>query len=165
MAHEQDLLMSQMEDWLTTAEAARLSGLSRQRIDQLSRLGPLDAVRVGDRRYISRRSLELWASGRPHRVRWRPRSLRELRFKRAEILLLAGRHHLRDVRVFGSVARDEADDVSDVDLLVGRAKPATAADVAEFAADLEDSLGCRVDVIVDDGGAAVSRIAHDAVAL
>ena len=37
---------------------------------------------------------------------------------RAEILALAERHGVGDVRVFGSMARGDAGDVSDVDLLV-----------------------------------------------
>lgn len=157
--------MGQLDDLLTTAEAARLSGLSRQRIDQLSRLGPLDPVTVGDRRFITKRSLETWARGRAYRVQWRPRTLRELRFKRSEILSLADRHHLANVRVFGSVARDEAGDRSDVDLLVARTDAATAADVAEFAADLEDSLGCRVDVVVENDGRGAASLTIGAVPL
>ena len=37
---------------------------------------------------------------------------------RAEFLALAERRGLPDVRVFGSMARDDADETSDVDLLV-----------------------------------------------
>ena len=36
---------------------------------------------------------------------------------RAEILAIAKRHGIREVRVFGSMARGDADDDSDVDLL------------------------------------------------
>lgn len=54
-----------------------------------------------------------------------------MRFKRAEILSLARRLHLENVRVFGSVARDDANEASDVDILVSRSEDASAADVAE----------------------------------
>ena len=58
-----------------------------------------------------------------------------LREKRAEILRIAAEHGARDVRVFGSVARGEADPESDVDFLV----------------ELESLLGCRVDVVTSRG--------------
>jgi uncharacterized protein len=38
--------------------------------------------------------------------------------KRAEVLRLAESHGARNIRVFGSVARGEASDTSDLDLLV-----------------------------------------------
>jgi predicted nucleotidyltransferase len=41
-----------------------------------------------------------------------------VRSRRGELLRIAARHGARDVRVFGSVARGEADDASDVDFLV-----------------------------------------------
>ena len=41
-----------------------------------------------------------------------------LKEKREEILRLAAKHGARNVRVFGSVARGEADEQSDIDLLV-----------------------------------------------
>ena len=45
-------------------------------------------------------------------------TLEELRTLRGEILRVAGDHGAANVRVFGSVARGEADPSSDVDLLV-----------------------------------------------
>jgi predicted nucleotidyltransferase len=42
----------------------------------------------------------------------------QLRENRDQILKIAERHGARNVRVFGSVARGEADDQSDIDLLV-----------------------------------------------
>jgi hypothetical protein len=41
-----------------------------------------------------------------------------LKTKREEILKIAARHGARNVRVFGSAARGEADEKSDIDLLV-----------------------------------------------
>jgi predicted nucleotidyltransferase len=41
-----------------------------------------------------------------------------LREQRQEILQTAARHGARNVRVFGSVARGEADEQSDIDFLV-----------------------------------------------
>ena len=42
-----------------------------------------------------------------------------LKGKREEILRIAAKHGARNVRVFGSLARGEADAQSDIDLLVG----------------------------------------------
>ena len=140
---------------MSTTEAARYAGVSRQRIDQLARTGVLDSEMVGGRRLVNRDSLDAWIRERWYRQAWRPRNLQDLRIKRAEILDLARSHHLANVRVFGSVARGEAGPNSDVDILIDREPEATVLDIAEFATDLEDSLGCRVDVIVDSGDSSV----------
>jgi hypothetical protein len=55
-----------------------------------------------------------------------------LREKREEILRLAAKHGARNVRVFGSVARGEADEQSDLDLLVeGEMRPNEAGRIVE----------------------------------
>ena len=41
-----------------------------------------------------------------------------LKAKRQDILRIAAKHGVRSIRVFGSVARGEADEQSDVDFLV-----------------------------------------------
>jgi predicted nucleotidyltransferase len=74
-----------------------------------------------------------------------------LRAKREEILRIAERHGARNVRVFGSAARGEATDVSDIDLLVstpGETSPWFPAGLVE---ELEALLGRRVDVVTEDG--------------
>jgi len=45
-------------------------------------------------------------------------SLELLREKRSEILSICAKHGAKNVRVFGSVARGEADEQSDIDFLV-----------------------------------------------
>lgn len=60
---------------------------------------------------------------------------------------LARVSHLRDVRVFGSVARGEQDADSDVDLLVTADPEATMFDVAQFEMDLETILGVPVTAV------------------
>jgi predicted nucleotidyltransferase len=71
--------------------------------------------------------------------------------RRQEILTLAARHGANNVRVFGSVARGAAGPESDLDLLVefepGRGLLAHAALVRE----LEQLLGCKVDVVSQNG--------------
>lgn len=77
--------------------------------------------------------------------------LMALQQRREEILALASRHGVRNLRVFGSVARGEARPDSDIDLLVefepGRGLLAHAALIRE----LEQLLGCRVDVASQNG--------------
>ena len=74
--------------------------------------------------------------------------LRDLvRSKRSEILALAERHGARDLALFGSVARGEADETSDLDLLVSFDEGRSLFDHVGLQQDLEDLLGIRVDVV------------------
>jgi len=71
--------------------------------------------------------------------------------KRLEILAIAQRHGARNVRVFGSAARGEARPDSDVDLLVDLEPGRTLLDHVALWQDLEELLGCRVDIVVEGG--------------
>ena len=78
--------------------------------------------------------------------------IRELvRSKREEILRIAARHGAVHVRIFGSTARDEADDESDVDFLVEMEPGRSLLDLGGLQFDLERLLGCRVDVVTERG--------------
>lgn len=76
---------------------------------------------------------------------------------RSEALSLIRRHkpHLasvygvEDLAVFGSVARDEADLSSDIDILVRFDGPATSQRYFGVQFYLEDLLGCDVDLVTD----------------
>lgn len=57
------------------------------------------------------------------------------------------RFGVRDLSVFGSVARDEATAVSDLDLLVDFEGPATFDGFMGLKLFLEDSLGVKVDLV------------------
>ena len=76
----------------------------------------------------------------------RPPTLEELRARRDEILEVATLHGVSNIRVFGSVARGEAHGGSDVDFLVDIEKGRSLFDFGAFYADLEDMLGCAIDV-------------------
>ncbi len=69
---------------------------------------------------------------------------------RDAILRLAESHGASDVRVFGSVVRGESSGDSDVDLLVRFDPRCSLVDHVALKQDLEDLLGCRVDVIEDE---------------
>jgi predicted nucleotidyltransferase len=57
---------------------------------------------------------------------------------------------VRRVRVFGSIARDDAGPGSDVDLLVELAPGRTLLDLVGFRRDAAETLGVRVDVATPD---------------
>jgi uncharacterized protein len=78
-------------------------------------------------------------------------SMAELARVRAEILAAAARHGATNVRVFGSVARGDADAASDVDFLVDFEPGRSLLDLAGLVVELEDLLGHRVDVVTEPG--------------
>ncbi len=78
-------------------------------------------------------------------------SLEELRARRDEILALASERGARNVRVFGSVARGDADGRSDVDFLVDMEKGKSLFDMGGLLMDLQDLLGIEVDVVTEKG--------------
>jgi hypothetical protein len=70
--------------------------------------------------------------------------------RREEILKVAASHGATDVRLFGSRARGEAGVDSDVDLLVRLASGRSLLDLVAVKQDLEDLLGCSVDVVTEE---------------
>ncbi len=94
-------------------------------------------------------------------------TLAALRGMRGKILDAASRRGLGDVRVFGSVVRDEASEASDVDLLVAPGPQTTLFDLSGFALDVEDIVGRHVDVATPRGLKARirDRVLAEAVAL
>jgi predicted nucleotidyltransferase len=70
--------------------------------------------------------------------------------KREAILRLAEARRVYDVRVFGSVARGENTPTSDVDFLVKPRPGCSLFDLGGLLMDLQDMLGCEVDVVTDD---------------
>ncbi len=74
-----------------------------------------------------------------------------LRARRREILAYAAGHGARNVRVFGSTARGEAEASSDVDFLAEMEPGRNLLDLVGLWQDLEDLLGSRVDVLTDGG--------------
>jgi predicted nucleotidyltransferase len=74
-----------------------------------------------------------------------------LQQKREAILEIARRYGASDVRIFGSVARGDATDASDVDLIVRFDPGRTLLDHGGLVMDLRELLGMRVDVIDEDG--------------
>jgi hypothetical protein len=77
-------------------------------------------------------------------------SKRELITKHREaILALAAKHGATEVRVFGSVARGDDDDRSDIDLFVRRVPGTDPFLIFDFQESLQSLLACEVDVLAD----------------
>jgi hypothetical protein len=74
-----------------------------------------------------------------------------LQTKREEIIRTAAKHGARNIRVFGSVARGEADEASDIDLLVEMEPSRSLLDHAALWLELQEVLGRKVDVVSDRG--------------
>jgi predicted nucleotidyltransferase len=74
-----------------------------------------------------------------------------LQQRRDAILEIARRHGAHDVRLFGSVARGENTETSDVDVLVRFDPDRSLFDHGGLIADLEDLLGVKVDVVSEGG--------------
>jgi hypothetical protein len=90
-----------------------------------------------------------------------------LQTKREEILAIAARHGAYNVRVFGSVARGEADEKSDVDFLIDAGPHRTPFFPGGLVMDLQELLGRPVDVVTEKGLRARirERVLREAVTL
>ena len=71
--------------------------------------------------------------------------------KREDILRVASKRGAYNVRVFGSVARGEADAKSDIDLLVDLEPGRSLFDLGGLLMDLQNLLGHEVDVVTERG--------------
>ncbi len=74
-----------------------------------------------------------------------------LKEKRRQILDLATKYGARNVRVFGSVARGDATPDSDIDFLVDMEPGRSLLDLGGLLMDLQDLLGCPVDIVTEAG--------------
>ncbi len=74
-------------------------------------------------------------------------TLQEICSRREEILVIARKHGVREIRLFGSVVRGDSGEASDVDFLIEVEGPTTPWFPGGLVAELEALLGCRVDVV------------------
>ena len=74
-----------------------------------------------------------------------------LRTKRQQVLQIARQHGAYHVRVFGSVARGEAQPDSDIDLIVEMEAGRSLLDMGGLVMELQELLGHRVDVVTERG--------------
>lgn len=74
-----------------------------------------------------------------------------LKRKHLEILQIAAKHGAHNVRVFGSVARAQSDEKSDIDFLVEMEPGRSLFDLGGLQSELETALGRPVDVVTVNG--------------
>lgn len=72
-----------------------------------------------------------------------------LRDKRDLIFKVANKHGIKNIRVFGSVARREDVPESDLDLLVDFEKGRSLFDLIRFKQEIEDLLNVKIDVVTE----------------
>ena len=95
-------------------------------------------------------------------------TLDELRSRyRDQIIGLAAKRGAHNVRVFGSVARGDQRSGSDIDFLVDFEPGRSLLDLTGLWLDLENALGCKVDVVSSRGlkPRAIPEVMRDAIAL
>jgi uncharacterized protein len=71
--------------------------------------------------------------------------------RRDDITRLAAKHGATNIRVFGSVARGQAKHDSDLDLLIDVGPSTSSWFPAGLILDLENLLGCRVEIVTEKG--------------
>lgn len=71
--------------------------------------------------------------------------------KRDEIIRMAASHRVYNIRIFGSVARSEYDDKSDIDFLVELGPGCGLLNHAALTRELEELLGRKVDIVSEKG--------------
>ena len=71
--------------------------------------------------------------------------------KRKEIMDISKKYGAYNIRIFGSVAKGTADKNSDLDFLVTLEKGRSLLDLGGLLMDLQNLLGCKVDVVTERG--------------
>ena len=77
--------------------------------------------------------------------------IEQITSKRDEIAQIARRYGATNIRVFGSVARGDADDASDIDFIVDLDKGRSLLDLGGLLMDLQKLFGRPVDVVTEKG--------------
>ena len=71
--------------------------------------------------------------------------------KKQEILDIAARYGAYNIRIFGSVARGDDNENSDIDFLVEMEPGRSLLDLGGLLIELQELLGCPVDVVTVNG--------------
>ena len=149
MTFAQQLQQARLSAGLTQAALAKLAGTSQARISSYEHGSVVPNSATQERLLRVARALPSVILDR----------------HRDEVKAIAARHGLSNVRVFGSVARGTDTVASDLDLLVTPSPRTTLFDLAAYAVEIEDLLGCDVDVVSDRTLDAMHRIKAEALAL
>ncbi|OGR98388.1 MAG: DNA polymerase subunit beta [Elusimicrobia bacterium RIFCSPLOWO2_12_FULL_39_28] len=90
-----------------------------------------------------------------------------IKVMRNEILKIAAHHGAKNLRIFGSVVRGDAKPTSDIDFLVEVDKNHSPFFPGGFVADLEELLGCKIDIVTEKSlhWYIRDRVIHEAIPL
>lgn len=130
------------------AEVASLAGTSQSAVARYETGAAVPSL-VTLERLLAACGRRLTVSSQPAQRIARP-TMPLLRRRRSELLTVARRHGARNVRVFGSTARDQARANSDIDLLVELEPGRTLLDLVALRRELSAALGRPVDVATDE---------------
>ena len=83
-----------------------------------------------------------------------------LKDKRKDIINIATHYGARKIRIFGSILQGKINQHNDIDFIVDLESGRSLLDIVAIKQDLEDLLGCNVDVVTE---AALSPYMRDAV--
>lgn len=134
---------------MTQTELARRAGTSQSAIAAYESGAKIPTVATLERLL---RAAGAGLTSSPSRVGRRTSRLRRLLHEhRQEVLEVAANHHASNVRVFGSVARGEETDRSDVDLLVDMEPGRSLLDQVRLRRAVSELLGIEVDVVTSAG--------------
>ncbi|MFC4766838.1 nucleotidyltransferase family protein [Effusibacillus consociatus] len=75
--------------------------------------------------------------------------LQKIQEERNSILEIASKHGAYNVRIFGSAARGEEKEESDIDLLVNFEEGRSLFDLIRFKQELEERFGYSVDIVTE----------------
>lgn len=149
------------------------SGAIRREVERMTAAGLLRERRIGNqRRFSADRGSPFYAGLKS--LAAKPQQPAPRAARRPSAALIAGRraarrvlarHGLANPRVFGSVARGEDTEASDLDLLVDARADTSLLDLAKARDALEDALGVRVDLVTPDDLPEVFRAAAMAEAV
>jgi predicted nucleotidyltransferase len=73
--------------------------------------------------------------------------LEEIKKKKQQLYEIAARHGISRIYVFGSVARGESKEISDVDFLIEMDDNVSALGVGAFQYEVQQLLGIKIDVV------------------
>jgi predicted nucleotidyltransferase len=98
-------------------------------------------------------------------------NIQDIRLKKKQLYQIAAKYGIKQVSIFGSVARGDSTEISDIDFLIELEESASVFGVGGFQYEVQKLFGVDIDVIptfalpnVEDK-AFVQRIKSEAVAL
>jgi len=79
------------------------------------------------------------------------KKLNLIQSKKFEIEVIAKKYGASNIRIFGSVARGDDDDSSDIDILVTMASNSSLFDLGGLYSELQEFLGRRISIVTEGG--------------